>query len=63
MVVCYEHHMKTDLTGYPRAVRPRDQSIFSQDRRGRRRLRCRNVASRLPDGPDVTGRRARRHAR
>jgi HD-GYP domain-containing protein (c-di-GMP phosphodiesterase class II) len=30
MVVCYEHHMKTDLTGYPRAVRPRDQSIFAR---------------------------------
>ena len=30
MVVAYEHHMKTDLTGYPRAVRPRQQSIFSK---------------------------------
>jgi len=30
MVVAYEHHMKTDLTGYPRAVRPREQSIFSK---------------------------------
>jgi HD-GYP domain-containing protein (c-di-GMP phosphodiesterase class II) len=29
MVVAYEHHMKTDLTGYPRTVRPREQSIFS----------------------------------
>lgn len=30
MVVAYEHHMKTDLTGYPRTVRPREQSIFSR---------------------------------
>ena len=30
MVVCYEHHMKPDLTGYPRSVRPREQSIFSK---------------------------------
>ncbi len=30
MVVAYEHHMKTDLSGYPRSVRPRTQSIFSK---------------------------------
>jgi len=30
MVVAYEHHMKTDLTGYPKSVRPRLQSIFSR---------------------------------
>jgi HD-GYP domain-containing protein (c-di-GMP phosphodiesterase class II) len=30
MVVAYEHHMKIDLTGYPRAVRPREMSIFSK---------------------------------
>jgi HD-GYP domain-containing protein (c-di-GMP phosphodiesterase class II) len=30
MVVAYEHHMKTDLTGYPRSVRPREMSIFSK---------------------------------
>ena len=30
MVVAYEHHMKTDLTGYPRPVRPREMSIFSK---------------------------------
>ena len=30
MVVCYEHHMKQDLTGYPRPVRDRTQSIFSK---------------------------------
>ena len=30
MVVAYEHHMKTDLTGYPKVVRPRQQSIFSK---------------------------------
>jgi HD-GYP domain-containing protein (c-di-GMP phosphodiesterase class II) len=30
MVVAYEHHMKHDMTGYPRPVRPRDMSIFSK---------------------------------
>jgi HD-GYP domain-containing protein (c-di-GMP phosphodiesterase class II) len=30
MVVAYEHHMKTDLSGYPKVVRPRQQSIFSK---------------------------------
>jgi len=30
MVVAYEHHMKADLTGYPRSIRPRVQSIFSK---------------------------------
>lgn len=30
MVVAQEHHMKTDLTGYPRPVRTREQSIFSR---------------------------------
>ena len=30
MVVAYEHHMKTDLTGYPKNVRPRSLSIFSK---------------------------------
>lgn len=30
MVVAHEHHMKTDLTGYPRAVRPRHMSMFSK---------------------------------
>ncbi|MGQ0647705.1 MAG: HD-GYP domain-containing protein [Gemmatimonadaceae bacterium] len=30
MVVCFEHHMKMDLTGYPKPVRPREQSIFSR---------------------------------
>jgi HD-GYP domain-containing protein (c-di-GMP phosphodiesterase class II) len=30
MIVAYEHHMKTDLTGYPRPVRPRTMSIFSR---------------------------------
>ena len=30
MVVAFEHHMKMDLTGYPRPVRPREQSIFSR---------------------------------
>ena len=30
MVVANEHHMKTDLTGYPRPIRPRHMSIFSK---------------------------------
>lgn len=30
MIVAYEHHMKIDLTGYPKAVRPRSLSIFSK---------------------------------
>jgi HD-GYP domain-containing protein (c-di-GMP phosphodiesterase class II) len=30
MVVAYEHHMKLDLTGYPRPARPRQLSVFSK---------------------------------
>jgi HD-GYP domain-containing protein (c-di-GMP phosphodiesterase class II) len=30
MTVAFEHHMKADLTGYPRPVRPRELSIFSK---------------------------------
>ena len=30
MVVAIEHHMKRDLTGYPRPIRPREQSVFSK---------------------------------
>ncbi|HUK20178.1 MAG TPA: HD domain-containing phosphohydrolase [Gemmatimonadales bacterium] len=30
MVVAYEHHMKTDLTGYPKSIRSRALSIFSK---------------------------------
>ncbi len=30
MVVAYEHHMKTDLTGYPKPVRDRRMGIFSK---------------------------------
>jgi HD-GYP domain-containing protein (c-di-GMP phosphodiesterase class II) len=30
MIVAYEHHMKTDLTGYPKSIRPRSLSIFSK---------------------------------
>ncbi|MEO8562824.1 MAG: HD domain-containing phosphohydrolase [bacterium] len=30
MVVAHEHHMKMDLTGYPRPVRPRTMSMFSK---------------------------------
>lgn len=29
MLLAYEHHMKTDLTGYPRSVRPRKPTLFS----------------------------------
>jgi HD-GYP domain-containing protein (c-di-GMP phosphodiesterase class II) len=30
IVVSQEHHMKTDLTGYPKAIRPRRMGIFSR---------------------------------
>jgi HD-GYP domain-containing protein (c-di-GMP phosphodiesterase class II) len=30
MVVALEHHMKTDLTGYPRPIRPRQMSMYSK---------------------------------
>jgi len=30
MVVAHEHHMKTDLTGYPRSLRSRQVSVFSK---------------------------------
>ena len=30
MTVCQEHHMKIDLTGYPRNVRPRQVSLLSK---------------------------------
>jgi HD-GYP domain-containing protein (c-di-GMP phosphodiesterase class II) len=30
MVVAHEHHMKLDLTGYPRPIRPRVMSMFSK---------------------------------
>ncbi|MGH7519451.1 MAG: HD-GYP domain-containing protein [Gemmatimonadales bacterium] len=30
ILVAYEHHMKTDLTGYPRSIRPRTLGIFSR---------------------------------
>jgi HD-GYP domain-containing protein (c-di-GMP phosphodiesterase class II) len=30
IVVAHEHHMKVDLTGYPRAIRPREQGIYSR---------------------------------
>jgi HD-GYP domain-containing protein (c-di-GMP phosphodiesterase class II) len=30
MTVAYEHHMRTDLSGYPRAVRPRSMSMMSK---------------------------------
>jgi HD-GYP domain-containing protein (c-di-GMP phosphodiesterase class II) len=30
MIVAYEHHMKTDLTGYPRPIRDRSMSMFSK---------------------------------
>jgi HD-GYP domain-containing protein (c-di-GMP phosphodiesterase class II) len=30
MIVAYEHHMKTDLTGYPKSLRPRRLSVFSK---------------------------------
>ena len=30
MTVCHEHHMKIDLTGYPKSVRPRQMSVLSK---------------------------------
>ena len=30
MIVAHEHHMKTDLTGYPRVIRERKMSMFSK---------------------------------
>ncbi len=30
MIVAYEHHMKTDLSGYPKSIRPRQLSVFSK---------------------------------
>ncbi len=30
MIVAHEHHMKRDLTGYPRAIRDRTLSVFSK---------------------------------
>jgi HD-GYP domain-containing protein (c-di-GMP phosphodiesterase class II) len=30
MTVCHEHHMKIDLTGYPRVIRPRQVSLLSK---------------------------------
>lgn len=30
MIVAYEHHMKVDLTGYPKSIRPRRLSVFSK---------------------------------
>ena len=30
ILVAHEHHMKTDLTGYPRSIRPRELGIFTR---------------------------------
>ena len=30
MIIAFEHHMKTDLTGYPKHRRPREMSIYSK---------------------------------
>ena len=30
MIAAYEHHMKNDLTGYPKSIRPRQLSIYSK---------------------------------
>jgi HD-GYP domain-containing protein (c-di-GMP phosphodiesterase class II) len=30
MIVAYEHHMKADLSGYPKSLRPRQMSVFSK---------------------------------
>ena len=46
MVVAHEHHMKLDLTGYPRPIRDAPDERVQQDRRDRRRLRRGHVAPR-----------------
>lgn len=30
MIVAHEHHMKVDLTGYPKTIRPRELSLYSK---------------------------------
>jgi HD-GYP domain-containing protein (c-di-GMP phosphodiesterase class II) len=30
MIAAYEHHLKVDLSGYPRIIRPRQPSVFSK---------------------------------
>jgi hypothetical protein len=30
MICAFEHHMKIDLTGYPKTIRPRQLSLFSK---------------------------------
>jgi len=30
MIAAYEHHMKLDLTGYPKSIRPRNLSVYSK---------------------------------
>jgi HD-GYP domain-containing protein (c-di-GMP phosphodiesterase class II) len=30
ILIAHEHHMKTDFTGYPRTIRPREMGIFSR---------------------------------
>lgn len=30
MIAAYEHHMKIDLTGYPKSIRPRTLSVYSK---------------------------------
>jgi HD-GYP domain-containing protein (c-di-GMP phosphodiesterase class II) len=30
MIAAYEHHMKIDLTGYPKSIRPRELSVLSK---------------------------------
>ncbi len=30
ILVAYEHHLKVDLTGYPRTIRPREMGLFSR---------------------------------
>ena len=55
ILVAHEHHMKTDLTGYPKS-RPRPLARHLLPHRGGgRRLRCRHHAAELPDGTDRAG--------
>ena len=55
ILVAHEHHMKTDLTGYPRSIRPQKPGHLLPDRGGGRRVRCRHHPARVPDRADRAG--------
>jgi hypothetical protein len=63
MLIAYEHHMKIDLTGYPRSRRPRDPTLFSRIVSVHGRLRCRNDPAQLSDEPEPARRGSPRDER